>query len=178
MNETLNTLISQNYDKYVEIATKILKKRKIYNDIHTRANQLVSTAYIYSTKFDSDDSSFLESVIVRHMTKQPVWKMPGTYKDEMSFAEPDQYDDSDNYISPIHSYDDDFDAKNEIQEEKLQKLKIKIESLDYLGRTIYDQVLAKGLSYPELTRITGIPRTSAYYLIRDLKNYLKDINDY
>jgi len=173
-NPVLDQLLTDKYDHFTEVAERVLGKKKWLIDLRNRARMMVTDAYLHCSKLDSTDPSFLESCMVRTIQYQTIWKKTAPFLKEQSHAQEYIFDDSDRERNPSDYTDPEPDAYTELCEQRLRNLKIKLKTLDYKGRYIYDNIISQGKSARHLSEMTGIPHTAAYYLIRDLKKYLRD----
>jgi len=169
----LNKLFIKNYAKYLRIAENILRVSK--HDISLSAD-LLNECYLYMIKKDIDslEESYLESIIVNWMNKQVKWHKTdfdnrNTIKDY--FIMNHEYNEKETILSNIEW--NDYEEDN--FEEMLEHIHKRSENLDRMGKRLYDlSIIGPYNNSGRLSRFTGLARTTCYYLIKDLKIYLRD----
>lgn len=168
----LNKLFTKNYAKYLRIAENILRVSK--HDISLAAD-LLNECYIYMVKKDIDgEESYLESIIVNWMNKQIKWHKTdfnkrNTIKDEFIYNY--EYNEKETILSNIEykEYEEDNFEK------MLEHISKRSENLNTMGKRLYElSIIGPYNNSGKLSRFTKLNRTTCYYLIKDLKIYLKD----
>jgi len=170
----LDDLIRNRYDHFVKVARNILAKKKKYNEIDTRSHQMVSEAYMHVTKLSGTDS-FLESCLVNHMHKQVNWSN-GKVFEECSYAPAPLINKGDDIFErPDPEYVPIDLVYEENHAQLMDDINSRIERLNYTDSILFKMAIVGTYSNSgRLSEELNIPRTTAYYMIRDLKRYLAD----
>ncbi len=160
---TIKELFNKKYDFYVGVATNILQSGK--QDIE-EAPALVNEAFIYlSEKKLLGTEQYMDSVVINWMNKQIKWSNTH-FKNKIMLRNSELS--SDHHISDEEYVEDDH-------EQKIKHIKQKYEQLDPIGRKLYDIAIRKGYDNSgKLSRFLGLNRTTCYYMLRDLRIFLKD----
>jgi hypothetical protein len=168
----LNKLFTKNYNKYLRIAENILRVSK--HDISI-ASDLLNECYLYMVNKDIDgDDSYLESVIVNWMNKQVKWNKTdfnkmNTIKD--NFIKNFDYDEKETILSNIEW----IEYEEDEHETMLEYIHQRSRNLDAMGKRLYNlSIIGEYNNSGRLSRYSGLNRTTCYYMIRDLKIYLRD----
>jgi hypothetical protein len=180
---------SINYDKLSEISSNI--QRKNLGTVEFNDTLVISSYEYLISSFDKNvgtvEDGKLESIVVNWMYKQVIWK--GTkfkeefiYKKELpikSVADFSLLHIGDDEYTPYEIMDISEDIEDVLEEEyehqqKISHVKAMVESLNYVDYKLYNLVFMDGYNNSgKLSRYTGIPRTTCWMLIRDLKLKLK-----
>ena len=162
----LDELINERYEKYYNIAKNILGKAGRFANMSDRAYVMVNEAYIHvATNISSDNPKFLESCLVNTMHKQVHWK---------GGPLPKEYINSQEYIIDESSSDEGaYDEEDHTR--RIMHIHNRVARLDHIGQRLYElAIVGEYNNAPKLSKHIQVPKTTAYYLIRDLKKYLKD----
>jgi hypothetical protein len=165
---------SKNFDKYIGIASNILKNSKYkYNDLKS---ELVNDSYEYLSKQDITEftPSLLDSYVINFMNKQVKWRSSkfeiNLIKDWTS-NEPDI--ETDTEINNIPYVETDMEYEDEITN-KMEHITKKALYLDYTGRRLYDlAIIGPYNNSGKLSKFLKLNRTACYFMIKDIKIYLK-----
>lgn len=174
MKEKLDQLFNTRYNYLLECSHNVLKFVS-RTDLDTT---LLSDAYEYvisnQTKIDEDN---LEATVVRYMTMQILWK--GTqFKKKWIYADTNINTNID--TSDLDDIDDSIPEEllleNEVEMEKKLRYVFDTINNDTLDqKMLFEAVFLNGInSSGKLAKHTGISRTGCYYLIKNLKEKLKD----
>jgi len=168
----LDKYFESNYDKLRLYSTNILLSR-LKTDEHS--DTLVISAYEYmidNYEKIKDSKSNIESIIVNYMTKQVAWK--GTdFKKNYIYKKDVQMNDEIDIKDELDDLEDVLKEEYEFQN-KLNQVMINIENLDQIDQRLYEIVFVLGHNNSgKLSRFTGIPRTTCWYMIQELKEKLK-----
>lgn len=156
-------MFEENYSKYLKVAENILSNSKFDNRL---ASDLLNECYIYM--YDKDikgDKNYIESVIVNWMDKQIKWhntdfqKKININNDEIT---------TNHYIEDEEYEEDDYEERKEWLEKKYK-------DLDYTGKRLFElSIVGPYNNSGRLSRFLNLNRTTCYYMIRDMKFYLRD----
>lgn len=175
--QTTEQIINQYYtDRYsfmLECANNILKliKRQDLKEL------LVSDSflYVYNNKEklgDKIQQGKIESIAVNYMNQSIRWKNT-PFKKTWVYQQTLEYKDKIDY-NVADDNQDNFEYELEIQD-KLQHISTKKETLTIDKQELYKYVFVDGINNSrKLSEFTGLARTTCFYLIRDLKNDLKN----
>ena len=159
----LNDIFSKKYNHYLGVATNILSASKFDNK---EATSLLSECYIYLVEKNiKGTEDYIDSVVINWMNKQIKWH-------NTSFQKQIKINDSEinmnHYLEDEEYEEDDFEKRKEWLEKKYI-------DLDYVGKRLFELAIVGPYNNSgKLSRFLNLNRTTCYYMIRDMKFYLKD----
>jgi len=159
----IDSLFTEKYDFYLGVATNILSAQQWDK---RDAAALLAECYLYITEKKINGSpNFIDSVVINWMNKQVKWKNTGFQKKTVI---------KNNELSPNH-YIIDEDEEEEDYEEKLAHLSQKYNDLDMVGKRLYHlAITGPHNNSGKLAKFLNLNRTTCYYMIKDMKTYLRD----
>lgn len=170
----VNRVFQKNYDKYDRIAKNIL-----YNSPHNTklSSVLLSDCYMYLIENEIDGTEqYLDSVIINWINCQVKWSNTNFNKENKikDLIINDDWNQQEDILSNIEY--DEYDEQEDIEFEKMiDHIKQRSKNLDMIGTTLYTlSIIGEYNTSGKLSKLTKLNRTTCYYLIRDLKTYLKD----
>jgi hypothetical protein len=184
--ECTKTIIDQHYKdnakKIKGIASNILHNLAKINDNErgNLADTLVSESYIYVVERQDTLKNLiwkgkLGNVITNFMHKQIVWN--GT-KFKKTFIEEDynQCEYNDEMDVDVYELDDEEIMEREFEHmSKIAHIEEKYQALDVPNRILYDLAIRGEYSTSgKLAKYLNLNRTTSYYLIKNLKEHLRD----
>lgn len=185
MNESIINLIKDYFEKnhlyMYEVAKNCLKKIK-RPDL---APELVSECYLHliddaDKKKHKFEAGMIESMAVQFMHKSCIWsKTPFKKKYIIKDTSPN----SDKIEAFLQALDTDLSDDDVLQKEfehqaKTNLIYANLASLPVDQKNLYDIIFNRGInSSSKLAKYLGTSRSSAYTLIRNLKDQLKKQND-
>ena len=181
--EIINELFTDRREYLLECATNSLKLRGKYNN-KTLPNDLVTEAYFHITENEEKMRDMildgkLESIVVRWMKMQIVWN-------KTRFKKMWIYDDFRMISTSDESFIDSLLVDTSVTEEEvLENEKFVTESLTLIREFIKTQTMDQQFLFEDyyingfnssgkLAKHTGLPRTACYYLIKRMKDNLKE----
>ena len=181
MDKIINTFLTQRYNYLLECANNILKLIK-RQDLKY---ELVNDAFFYIStnkeKLKEElETGKIEAVVVRWMTMQINWNATHFKK---SWIYPNKYRTQKLLLENLESYVilDDVIPKEELYEteienqNKINYINTTIPKLDLDQQILFDLVYNKGINTSgKLAKHISISRTSCYYMIKELKEKLKN----
>lgn len=181
MDKIINTFFTQRYNYILECANNILKLIK-RQDLKY---ELVNDAFFYIStnkeKLKEElENGKIEAVVVRWMTMQIKWNATHFKK---SWVYPNKYHTQKLLPENLESYAilDDVIPEEELHEteienqNKINYINTTIAKLDLDQQILFDLVYNKGINTSgKLAKHISISRTSCYYMIKELKEKLKN----
>lgn len=200
LNTTLNKFVTDNYDKIVHLARKIIKSsdRHVYEELahhalesfvkHERAEELIEK---------KEAMQFLSGIIYRNWYSKtsPWYKLYKKNGNEVELY-PDVISDGgiDMWLNPGHFYnlwsnlDDEFkeyekDLEHSIDGtsehdliESIQGIMedMEADTVEQWYRVVLFKMWLKTPNFSELERVTHIPRTSISQAVKECKQYIKN----
>lgn len=171
--EIINNFYKDRYSFILECANNILKliKRQDLKEL------LVSDSflYIYNNKEKLNDkiqNGSIESIAVNYMNQAVRWKNT-PFKKTWVYKQTLEYKDSIDY-NIVDDNKDNYEYELELLD-KMNHIEIKKQELSIDKQQLYNYVFKDGINNSrKLSEYTGLARTTCFYLIRDLKNELKN----
>lgn len=171
--EIINNFYKDRYSFILECANNILKliKRQDLKEL------LVSDSflYIYNNKEKLNDkiqNGSIESIAVNYMNQAVRWKNT-PFKKTWVYKQTLEYKDRIDY-NIVDDNNDNYEYELELLD-KMNHIEIKKQELSIDKQQLYNYVFKDGINNSrKLSEYTGLARTTCFYLIRDLKNELKN----
>lgn len=171
--EIINNFYKDRYSFILECANNILKliKRQDLKEL------LVSDSflYIYNNKEKLNDkiqNGGIESIAVNYMNQAVRWKNT-PFKKTWVYKQTLEYKDRIDY-NIVDDNNDNYEYELELLD-KMNHIEIKKQELSIDKQQLYNYVFKDGINNSrKLSEYTGLARTTCFYLIRDLKNELKN----
>ncbi len=171
--QIINDYFSTNHKYIYECANNILRKQS-RTDL---ASELVSEAVLYILEDDRiqpTTHSEVEGILVNWMNKQIMWQKTAFKKKYLE----------DDYTNPIKD-NQDFQESELNEEEILEKeyeyqnklniIYVNLSQMDYDKKVLYDLGFKQGYDTSgKLANFIKLSRTTCYFLIKDLKEKLKN----
>jgi hypothetical protein len=171
--ETIDLLIHKR-NKYIYQCAKNILKKVRRTDLY---QELVSECYLYvysiKDKLVNATDNEIESVIINWMNYQIIWQ--GTH-----FKKKYIYGNNQDENINIETIDEPLDEEDILEKEmdfqnKLDAILIKVNQLPLDKKILFDVVFNQNINTSgKLAKHIGTSRTTAYWLIKDLKEHLKN----
>lgn len=181
MKEIIDEYFNKRYSYLLECSKNILKTIR-RTDLK---NELVNDAYIHfalstNPKVEANiKAGKIESMMINWMDKQVKWNNTQFKKNwvypnknivDAEFDDVESYIDSDEELT-----EDQIMAKEKEFQDKLTYIHLTISNLPVDKQILYQDVFLNGhKSGRKLAKHTGISETGCYYLIKDLKELIKN----
>lgn len=187
--EIVNKLFTDRYQYLLKCATNILKNRNRLD----LATTLVNDAYLQICEnidkyTELIDEGKIEGVVVRWMQMQIIWnntqfKKEWVYSDyntisfNFTFNEDDENANIilENIIESDETSLEDHLQYNKTMEDKLNHISQFVKELPLHQQLLFKDIYIKGINTSgKLAKHTGISRTGCYWLMKDLKDEIKN----
>ena len=156
-------MFEKNYLRYLEVAENILSNSKYNNNLSV---DLLNECYIYMVeKSIEGDENYIDSVVINWMNKQIKWHNTDFQK-KMNI--------NNNELNINHHLEDEEYEEDDYEKRK-EWLEKKYIDLDYIGKRLFElSIVGPYNNSGRLSRFLNLNRTTCYYMIRDMKFYLRD----
>ena len=156
-------MFEKNYLRYLEVAENILSNSKYNNNLSV---DLLNECYIYMVEKNIEgDENYIDSVVINWMNKQIKWHNTDFQK-KMNI--------NNNELNINHHLEDEEYEEDDYEKRK-EWLEKKYIDLDYVGKRLFELAIVGPYNNSgRLSRFLNLNRTTCYYMIRDMKFYLRD----
>ena len=156
-------MFEKNYLRYLEVAENILSNSKYNNNLSV---DLLNECYIYMVEKNIEgDENYIDSVVINWMNKQIKWHNTDFQK-KMNI--------NNNELNNNHHLEDEEYEEDDFEKRK-EWLEKKYIDLDYIGKRLFElSIVGPYNNSGKLSRFLNLNRTTCYYMIRDMKFYLRD----
>jgi len=172
LKKEIDTHFTNNYAKYLLVAKNILSNSKYPTEL---AVMLVTDAYEHVLAKDiCGTPGYIDSVVINYMNMQIKWQKTKFKKEnfiEDNYTREGRPDDKETLFNNII----DEEYVEDDHERRLAHVQERLSKLDSAGKRLYHAAIAGPHNNSgKLSRFMDINRSTCYYMIRDLKIYLKD----
>jgi len=159
----MKEMFEKNYLRYLEVAENILSNSKYNNNLSV---DLLNECYIYMVEKNIEgDENYIDSVVINWMNKQIKWHNTDFQK-KMNI--------NNNELNINHHLEDEEYEEDDYEKRK-EWLEKKYIDLDYVGKRLFELAIVGPYNNSgRLSRFLNLNRTTCYYMIRDMKFYLRD----
>jgi len=168
MKAILDILVTQQYDE-LEAYTNYLLSRMGSN---LDSSTVISNSYLHCVKIECSDQDTMKSYMLNTIKKQILWSGSQSNREELVNSSDEE----------VNEVDDTTDLDLKIEQEKIynrHKAYIEIyrsRCVDKIDLIVLSAYIDKGYNTARsMAAYFNIPVTSAYYLICDIKQKLKEI---
>jgi hypothetical protein len=171
--QIINDYFSIKHKYIYECANNILKKQG-RTDL---ASELVSEACLYLLEDDRiqpKTPSEVEGILVNWMNKQIIWQKTAFKKKYLDKTHTDSIKDNQDFADAEFNEEQILEKEYEYQN-KLNIIQVNLAQMDYDKKVLYDLVFNQGYDTSgKLANFIKLSRTTCYFLIKDLKEKLKN----
>jgi len=159
----MKEMFEKNYLRYLEVAENILSNSKYNNNLSV---DLLNECYIYMVEKNIEgDENYIDSVVINWMNKQIKWHNTDFQK-KMNI--------NNNELNINHHLEDEEYEEDDYEKRK-EWLEKKYIDLDYIGKRLFElSIVGPYNNSGKLSRFLNLNRTTCYYMIRDMRFYLRD----